>query len=473
MSSRTPQSPLLESLAAADAPVYLIDQNRAIAYANGPLSAWVGLPEDELLERHVEYHSQSSGEASGVLSGLCPSPVALSGERVEGAVSCLDREGRLKHRRAEFVPLTADAETPCPVLVLCHTHDLSPEELAESIRGQASSDALHQALIAYRKTEADRLAGPWLLGTSDATARLRRQVQAAVASHANALIIGQPGGGRSEVARLLFQRSQLDSGDQLAPLDAKLLDATQWSSRLRSVASMAGEANLTLLVENAATLTADAQSMLVEVASSAPRLRLLGTVEPEDPPLSEPLMAIAATMVLEVPSLAQRLQELPLLAQWAVENCNAEGEKQIAGLSPLAQQQLGLYSWPGGIAELESLIAVAFNRAPGPRIDVEHLPTVLKQATLAAQLPATNKSPASRLVLDKYLQRIEEELISRALNETDGNKAEAARLLGMTRPRLYRRMTRLGLEEGQPEDSETTGDDQNASDDPTDADAGD
>jgi len=446
LSSRTPQSPLLDALAAADAPVYLIDENRAIVYANGPLSAWVGLPMDELLGRHVEYHSQSPGEASGVLSGLCPSPVALSGERVEGAVSCLDREGRLKHRRAEFVPLAAgESATPCPVLVLCQAEDLSPDELANTVRDNDSPDALHLALAALRKTESDRLAGPWLLGRSSMTERLRRQVEAAVASHANSILIGKPGDGRAEIARLLFQRSQLDSADQLAPLDAALLDAQQWESRLETIAAMQGAANLTLLIENAAALTVDAQAQLAAMACKASRLRLLVTVAPDDPPLAEPLLAVAGTMMIDVPPLAQRPDDLPLIAQWAVEKCNAGGEKQITGLTPAAQQQLPLYSWPGGIAELESLLAVAYNRAAGPTIDVDHLPTVLKQATLAARLPANSRAQPAKLVLDKYLERIEEELITRALGQTAGNKAEAARLLGMTRPRLYRRMTRLGL----------------------------
>ncbi len=49
-------------------------------------------------------------------------------------------------------------------------------------------------------------------------------------------------------------------------------------------------------------------------------------------------------------------------------------------------------------------------------------------------------------MLDEFLARIEHELISRALSQAKGNKAKAARLLGMTRPRLYRRLLQLGLE---------------------------
>lgn len=49
-------------------------------------------------------------------------------------------------------------------------------------------------------------------------------------------------------------------------------------------------------------------------------------------------------------------------------------------------------------------------------------------------------------MLDEYLSHVERELIRRALTRAKGNKARAARLLGLTRPRLYRRMVQLGLE---------------------------
>ena len=55
------------------------------------------------------------------------------------------------------------------------------------------------------------------------------------------------------------------------------------------------------------------------------------------------------------------------------------------------------------------------------------------------------------IVLEDFLARIEEELIRRAMEQAKGNKTKAARLLGMTRPRLYRRLVQLGLEEDEEE----------------------
>jgi DNA-binding NtrC family response regulator len=55
------------------------------------------------------------------------------------------------------------------------------------------------------------------------------------------------------------------------------------------------------------------------------------------------------------------------------------------------------------------------------------------------------------IVLDQFMTEIEKEVIARALKLAKGNKARAARLLGLTRPRLYRRMEQLGLEDTSPE----------------------
>ena len=65
---------------------------------------------------------------------------------------------------------------------------------------------------------------------------------------------------------------------------------------------------------------------------------------------------------------------------------------------------------------------------------------------VAAQAAAVPRRVDETIVLDEYLGRVERELIRRALARAKGNKARAARLLGVTRPRLYRRMVQLGLE---------------------------
>jgi hypothetical protein len=89
-------------------------------------------------------------------------------------------------------------------------------------------------------------------------------------------------------------------------------------------------------------------------------------------------------------------------------------------------------------------VAEAFSKAEGFEIAAADLPRRLVHAAEAARRPQRADEP---IVMAEFLTGIERELIERALKQAKGNKARAARLLGLTRPRLYRRMVQLGLEQ--------------------------
>ena len=155
------------------------------------------------------------------------------------------------------------------------------------------------------------------------------------------------------------------------------------------------------------------------------------------------LAAALSTIVIELPPLAGRREDLPLLAQLFLEELNAATRRQIGGFTPAALDLLDAHAWPGNLDELAQAVAEAHRRATGREIDVADLPERLR---LVGQAVAQARRPEETIVLDEYLGRVERELIRRALARAKGNKARAARLLGLTRPRLYRRMVQLGLE---------------------------
>ncbi len=148
-------------------------------------------------------------------------------------------------------------------------------------------------------------------------------------------------------------------------------------------------------------------------------------------------------MVIEVPPLASRPEDIAPLAQHFVEELNAAGERQIGGFTSEALDRLAAYAWPGETIELADIVRSSYERAEGPLIGVGDLP---KRLTYADD--AQRHAPASleTIDLDRFLGEMERELLQRALAQAKGNKTIAARLLGLSRPRLYRRLVQLGLE---------------------------
>jgi DNA-binding NtrC family response regulator len=223
------------------------------------------------------------------------------------------------------------------------------------------------------------------------------------------------------------------------------------TSSLHAVARphAATEPLATLLLLEVDQLSAECQAALAEsLRVDSPAYRVLATARTSLLTLaargdfSRELAMAIATLVIELPPLSERNEDVPLLAQAALEHANRESAKQLGGFTPEALDRLATYAWPGNIDELVDTVTAAHSTATGPVITLGDLPPRLEFAAQAVARPRKNDD---RIVLPEFLAQIERELIARALRRTKGNKAKAARLLGMTRPRLYRRMVQLGL----------------------------
>lgn len=150
----------------------------------------------------------------------------------------------------------------------------------------------------------------------------------------------------------------------------------------------------------------------------------------------EDLFYRLSTIQIRVPSLAQRLEDLPALTSFFIKKYNAANGKQIRGLTRRAQTVLLQHSWPGNVWELENVISSASLVAPNNFIDVQDLPRDVQKPE------RTEGSEKSWLPVP--LEEVRRDHIERVLDLCSGNRVRAAQMLGIGRTSLYRYLKREG-----------------------------
>jgi len=133
---------------------------------------------------------------------------------------------------------------------------------------------------------------------------------------------------------------------------------------------------------------------------------------------------------LELPPLADRAEDLPLLQRFFVEHFAKEYGKPIRGITPRAQVVLSRCAWPGNIRELKSVLGSACMMAEGEMIDVRDLPERLRTRTVQ-----TKDDERDELL---PLAEVERRHTLRVLEHVGGNKVQAAKILGINRATVYR-----------------------------------
>jgi DNA-binding NtrC family response regulator len=155
---------------------------------------------------------------------------------------------------------------------------------------------------------------------------------------------------------------------------------------------------------------------------------------------------------ITLPPLRERGGDLPLLCNLFIERFSKRLGKQISGISDQALQLLDAYHWPGNVRELEHVMERACVLCADDTITMANISEEIQLG--AKRQPAAGVAPADVNVVasetapppqEEPLES-EEERILRVLKQTDGNKAKAARLLGIDRSTLYRKIKSYNLE---------------------------
>jgi DNA-binding NtrC family response regulator len=454
---------LARLLHAAPQPIYILDDELTVVFVNQECVNWLGPIAEQLPGTKCLYHTPAENTSPEmVAAGLCPPPGVIAGQEISATIAYYGQDGRLIRRRAWFHPLGSFPGDVIGIIAVVDAEDLPQDfsdlDLASTDEPQGME--LHEAIRRFRQEAAGRFQADRLIGNSPAMLLARRQVELAAAGRFSVLLVGPPGSGRQHLAAAIHYASTQDltaasPAGGLIPLDCSVLAA---DLILSTVAALARANSLdeklrrtTLLLNHVDEIPTELQMELAAFLTKKPiAFRLISTARIALAELCSrgqyraDLAAVLSTITIVLPPLIERREDLPLLAQIFLEQCNARQAKQVGGFTPEALDKLYAYSWPGNLDELMEIVAEAQHHASGHELGVDDLPERLR---LAAQAAAYPRRPEERIILDEYLGRVERELIRRALTRSKGNKAKAARLLGLTRPRLYRRMVQLGLEE--------------------------
>ena len=135
---------------------------------------------------------------------------------------------------------------------------------------------------------------------------------------------------------------------------------------------------------------------------------------------------------IQIPSLKNRLEDLPILIDHFIERLQSKRGKAIQGVSNEVLQRLRRYDYPGNVRELENAIEHAFVLCNGDTIEVDHLP---------GRILSVTEHTSKRLPADS-----EKSILTAALERNRWNKARAAAELGVNRTTLWRKLKRLGIE---------------------------
>jgi len=310
-----------------------------------------------------------------------------------------------------------------------------------------------------------------LLGTSSVMQRLREGIHKLARSQAPVFIQGESGVGKELVARLIHSHGPRAENPFIAvncgAIPSELMESEFFGHKKGSftgafsdkqglfVAAQGGtlfldeiaELPLAMQVKLLRAIQEKAVKPIGESNEIAVDVRILSASnknlqnEISTNRFRQELYYRINVIELRVPTLQERLSDIPLLAENILQKLANEQHKPTLNLSAACLQALQAYSFPGNVRELENILERAITLCNDNTIEVDdlHLPQANPQ-------PLASMPSAEKFDLDETLQEHEKKLILNALEKTKWNRTAAARLLGVSFRTLRYRLKKLGLD---------------------------
>ncbi len=296
------------------------------------------------------------------------------------------------------------------------------------------------------------------LNTSDfvyaslAMDHLVRQVHRIAHSHSPVLIEGPTGSGKKHLARLVHHRSRR-SKQPFVVIDPEMAtDEWELLHMLNAGWKEAGDG--TLVIAHVDRLPLRTQAHLAhrmeQLSEPGPRV-VATTTTPLDERMHvglfhEALLARLHTIRLRIPPLRERTEDIPPLTYHFLRHLHPAGTP-VAGITEEALQALMHYPWPGNVRQLRNeleRILMASITEPAVIVSLEDLSDAVRTSW---KTPPIDPIPGyGQSSLEEQVAAFEKQRIEETLSRVEGNVSAAARILGLTRQGLYKKMRRLGIQ---------------------------
>lgn len=303
-----------------------------------------------------------------------------------------------------------------------------------------------------------------IVGVSPRMQEIIQSLPVIAAADSNVLIQGESGTGKELVARALHLYSSRRKGPFVAvncsAIPENLLESELFGHErgafTGAVANKPGRFELakggTLFLDEIGDLKPELQVKLLRVLEEKAFMRVGGT---RRIPLEARIVAATNvdlkeamrqgrfrddlyyrlfTVPIHLPPLREKREDIPILVKYFLEQLNRKFNKRVRGVDPKVMKVLCRHAWPGNVRELQHVLEYCFVFAKGPLITERHLPR-LESAWVGRELelPLADKAVSP-------LQALEKKTILMALEMTQGSKQEAARMLKISRSKLWRKM---------------------------------
>ncbi len=321
------------------------------------------------------------------------------------------------------------------------TKPVEIEALAIAIRRAGEHRQLRGEVKRLRAAVASTRGHGDLVGGSPAMRKIYDLVDQVAATDATVLITGEAGTGKEVVARAVHERSRRKDAPFVA-VNCPALPEPFPESELVSLFQQADRG--TVFLEEVGELAVPLQAKLLRLMEER-GVRIIAATNHEleelveDKRFREDLYYRINVIHIPLPPLRARGGDVLLLAHHLLRHWGVVFDKKVVGISPAAAECLVSYDWPGNVRELGNCIERAVALAHFEEIRLEDLPDKVRHRGRTSSL--SGHDIAELLTLEE----VERRHVLRVLEASKGNRTDAAKVLGLDRKTLYRKLLRWGV----------------------------